>query len=208
VSSSLLDRVATRLGRDLFEAPVGFKYFVEGLLGGSLAFAGEESAGASFQQSDGNAWATDKDGIVAGLLAVEMTARLAQDPGEVYEKLVHDLGEPAYERVDFAATAEQRAAVRALSANDLHITELGGDAVRTVISTAPGNGKRIDGIKVTTDQAWFAARPSGTEAVCKLYAESFRGPDHLKRVQEEARSVLETVFRAHGSRGGQSALGG
>jgi phosphoglucomutase len=200
VSSSLLDRVAARLGRRVFEVPVGFKQFVGGLLDGSIGFAGEESAGASFLRLDGSTWTTDKDGIVPGLLAVEMTARLGKDPGELYRQIARELGDPAYERVDFDTTPERKEILRSLSAADLRITELAGDPVHSVVTTAPGNGQPIDGIKVATEHAWFAARPSGTEPVGKLYAESFRGPDHLRRVQEEAEAALESVFRARGAK--------
>lgn len=196
MSSTLLDRVAARLGRGLVEVPVGFKHFVAGLLQGSLGFAGEESAGASFLRLDGSTWVTDKDGIVMGLLAVEMMSRLGRDPGELYRDITRDLGDPAYERVDFGATQQQKDILRALSPGDLQVPVLGGDPVTTVIAKAPGNGLPIDGIKVATAQAWFAVRPSGTEPVCKLYAESFRGPDHLKRVQDDAQSLLDSVFRA------------
>lgn len=199
VSSSLLDRVAERLGRGVVETPVGFKHFVEGLLDGSIGFAGEESAGAAFLRLDGSTWVTDKDGIIPGLLAAEMTARTGKDPGDLYKELVHDLGDPAYERVDFAASLEQRDLLRSLSPNDFPMIDLGGNPVRAVVNTARGNGGLIDGVKVTTEHAWFAARPSGTEAVCKLYAESFRGPDHLRRVQDEAQSALEGLFRSRGA---------
>jgi phosphoglucomutase len=195
VSSSLIDRVAARLGRRLFEVPVGFKYFVDGLLDGSLGFAGEESAGASFLRRDASVWATDKDGLLMGLLAAEMTARTGRDPGEHYRALTRELGEPVYERIDAAATAEQRAALERVSAEDLAMTELGGDPVTAVLTTAPGDGRPIGGVKVLTAHGWFAARPSGTEAVYKLYAESFKGSQHLRRIQEEAQLAIEKVFR-------------
>jgi phosphoglucomutase len=195
VSSSLIDRVAARLGRRLFEVPVGFKYFVDGFLDGSLGFAGEESAGASFLRRDGTVWATDKDGLIMGLLAAEMTARTGRDPGEHYRALTSELGEPVYERIDAAATAEQRAALGRVSAEDLTITELAGDPVTGVLTTAPGDGRPVGGVKVMTGHGWFAARPSGTEAVYKLYAESFKGSQHLRRIQEQAQAAIETVFR-------------
>jgi phosphoglucomutase len=198
VTSSLLDRIAARLGRDVIEFPVGFKYFVDGLLDGSLGFAGEESAGASLLRLDGSTWTTDKDGIVLGLLAVEMTLRLGRDPGEAYRSLARELGDPAYERVDFDATSERKERLRSISSSDLMLTDLAGDPVRAVLTTAPGNGGSIDGIKVATSNAWFAARPSGTEPIGKLYAESFRGPEHLARVQEDAESALERFFVAKG----------
>jgi phosphoglucomutase len=195
VSSSLIDRVAARLDRRLVEVPVGFKYFVDGLLEGSLGFAGEESAGASFLRRDGTVWTTDKDGLVMGLLAVEMTVRTGRDPGESYGDLTRELGEPVYERIDAPATAEQKAALARMSAKDLAITELGGDPVITALTTAPGDQRPFGGIKVITDHGWFAARPSGTEAVYKLYAESFKGVEHLRRIQQQAQAAIERVFR-------------
>jgi phosphoglucomutase len=199
VSSSMIDRVTKRAGRRLVEVPVGFKYFVDGLMNGSLGFAGEESAGASLLCTDGSTWTTDKDGPVMGLLAVEMTARTGRDPGEQYAALTRELGEPTYARVDAPATVEQKRALGRLTAADITATELAGDAVKEVLSAAPGDGQPIGGIKVVTDNGWFAARPSGTEAVYKLYAESFRGPDHLRRIQEEAQAV---VSKALGNSGG------
>ncbi len=196
VSSSMIDRVTARLGRRLVEVPVGFKYFVDGLLEGSLGFAGEESAGASFLQRDGTVWTTDKDGLVMGLLAVEMTARTGRDPGECYRELTRELGEPVYERIDAPATAEQKVALTRMSAKDLAVTELAGDPVTAVLTTAPGDGRPFGGIKVMTEHGWFAARPSGTEAVYKLYAESFKGVEHLRRIQEQAQAAIERVFRA------------
>jgi phosphoglucomutase len=191
----MIDRVTSRLGRRLLEVPVGFKYFVDGLLEGSLGFAGEESAGASFLRLDGSAWATDKDGLIMGLLAAEMTARTGRDPGEHYGELTRELGQPAYERIDAEATPDDRAALERISANELAITELGGDPVIAALTTAPGDQRPFGGIKVMTAHGWFAARPSGTEAVYKLYAESFKGPDHLRRIQEEAQAAIQTVFR-------------
>jgi phosphoglucomutase len=195
VSSALLDRVAARLGRKLVEVPVGFKHFGEGLLAGTLGFGGEESAGASFLRLDGTTWTTDKDGLLLGLLAIEMTSRLGRDPGELYRSITADLGEPAYARIDFAATDRQKAIIRSLSPADLSLTQLGGDKVRSAI-TRTADGQEIGGVKVSTEQAWFAVRPSGTENTCKLYAESFRGPEHLAHVQEEAQTVLEGAMGA------------
>jgi phosphoglucomutase len=195
VSSSMIDRVAARLGRRVVEVPVGFKYFVEGLLSGSLGFAGEESAGASFVRRDGAVWATDKDGLIMGLLAMEMTARTGRDPGELYGQLTHELGESAYERIDAAATPEEKSMLARLSATDLGVDELAGEPITAVLTTAPGGGQPIGGVKVMTRHAWFAARPSGTEAVYKLYAESFKGRDHLGRVQTEARAIIERALR-------------
>ncbi|HZP94613.1 MAG TPA: phosphoglucomutase (alpha-D-glucose-1,6-bisphosphate-dependent) [Burkholderiales bacterium] len=195
VSSSLIDRVAAQLGRRVFETPVGFKWFVQGLLEGSTLFAGEESAGATFARRDGSAWTTDKDGIILGLLAAEMTARTGRDPGELYRELASRLGEPAYERIDAPAGAAQKAALMELSQDRLRLEMLAGDPVRAVLATAPGNGAPIGGIKVVSDNGWFAVRPSGTEDVYKLYAESFVGVPHLRRIQEEAQ---ETIARSLG----------
>lgn len=192
VTSSLIDRVADRLDRRLVEVPVGFKYFVDGLLDGSLGVVGEESAGASFLRRDGTVWTTDKDGLVMGLLAVESMARTGRDPGEQYAALVAELGEPFYERVNLPATPEQMAVVGRLAPRDLQVTALAGDPIRAVLTTAPGNGRPIGGIKVVTDRGWFAARPSGTEAMLKMYAESFKDPAHLRRIQDEAYAIIQT----------------
>lgn len=196
VTSSLLDRVAVRLGRPLIEVPVGFKHFVDGLLHGSLAVAGEESAGASFLRRDGTVWTTDKDGLIMGLLAAEMTARAHRDPGEQFADLVADIGESFYERLDFLATPGQKAALARLTPDDVRLTVLAGDPVRAVLNAAPGNSRPIGGIKVVTEHGWFAARPSGTEAVYKLYAESFRARPHLNRIQEEAHDFVQKVVNA------------
>jgi phosphoglucomutase len=198
VSSSLIDRVAASLGRSLVEVPVGFKWFVDGLLAGSLGFCGEESAGASFLRKDGTVWTTDKDGIIADLLACEMTARLGRDPGELYEDLVAEFGRPYYRRVDAPATSRQRSVLRTLSPENVKIAELAGEPVRAVLATAPGNGAPVGGIKVVTDNGWFAARPSGTEDISKLYAESFLGEAHLDRILEEAQAHISAAYRAAG----------
>jgi phosphoglucomutase len=190
VSSSIIDRVAKKLGRNLLEVPVGFKWFVPGLLDGSLSFGGEESAGASLSRRDGSVWTTDKDGIVLDLLAVEIRARTGKDPAQIYEDLTRELGAPVYERIDAPASGAQRSALLALRREDVAITELAGDWIESVITNAPGNGESIGGVKVATAQGWFAARPSGTEDVYKLYAESFRGAEHLRRIQEEAKAFL------------------
>lgn len=190
VSSSIIDRVAARIGRTLVEVPVGFKWFVPGLLDGSLGFGGEESAGASFLRRDGSVWVTDKDGIVMDLLAVELMARSGRDPSELYDDLTRELGAPVYERIDAPATAEQKAALLELSADAVDASELAGDPIEALLTTAPGNGAPIGGLKVITAQGWFAARPSGTEEVYKLYAESFRGTEHLRRIQEEAQAIV------------------
>ena len=196
VSSSLIDRVATRLGRPLVEVPVGFKWFVDGLLGGSLGFAGEESAGASCLRRDGAVWTTDKDGIVLGLLAAEMTAVTGRDPGELYRELTRELGEPAYERIDASATPEQKAILARLSPGQVTASDLAGDTITSLLTTAPGNQAPIGGLKVVTRSGWFAARPSGTEDVYKLYAESFKGRDHLRRIQAEAQAIIQRAFEA------------
>ena len=190
VSSSLIDRVAAKLGRKLVEVPVGFKWFVNGLLDGSLGFGGEESAGASFLRRDGTVWSTDKDGIIMNLLAAEMMAKTGRDPGELYRELTKELGEPVYERIDAAATPEQKTILSKLSPDQVQTEELAGDTIVAKLTTAPGNGAAIGGLKVVTEQGWFAARPSGTEDVYKLYAESFRGKNHLKRIQEEAQALI------------------
>jgi phosphoglucomutase len=190
VTSQMLDRVTAKLGRTLYEVPVGFKWFVDGLLGGSLCFAGEESAGASFVRRDGSVWTTDKDGIVPALLAAEITARTGRDPGELYADLTRELGEPSYDRVEAPATPAQKASLGKLSPADVRIKELAGETIKTVLTKAPGNDAPIGGLKVVAESAWFAARPSGTEAIYKIYAESFRGPGHLARVLEEAQSLV------------------
>jgi len=196
VSSSMIDRVGARLGRPLHEVPVGFKWFVEGLLSGRLGFAGEESAGCSFLSRNASVWSTDKDGIIPCLLAGEITARLGKDPGELYRELTRDLGDPVYERIDASATPEQKAALEKLSPNDIHVTELAGQKVQQILSTAPGDGNPIGGIKVIAKDGWFAARPSGTEEIYKIYAESFLGPDHLRSIEEEAQTIVsETLTR-------------
>jgi phosphoglucomutase len=190
VSSSLIDRVAAKQQRKLVEVPVGFKWFVSGLLDGSLGFGGEESAGASFLRRDGSVWTTDKDGIIMDLLAAEMMAKTGCNPGELYQELTKELGEPVYERIDAVATPAQKTILSKLSPDQVQAAELAGDKIVAKLTTAPGNGASIGGLKVVTEQGWFAARPSGTEDVYKLYAESFRGKDHLKRIQEEAQALI------------------
>ena len=194
VSSSLIDRVTAGLGRRLVEVPVGFKWFVQGLLEHTLGFGGEESAGASFLRKDGSTWTTDKDGLLLDLLAAEITATLGRDPAEIYHDLVRLYGEPVYARSDAPASAEEKAVLKRLSPGDVTVTELAGDCITAVLTRSPANGAEIGGIKVTTDQGWFAVRPSGTEDVYKIYAESFRGPEHLAKIQEEARSIVDTSF--------------
>jgi phosphoglucomutase len=194
VSSSMIDRIAAQLGRRLVEVPVGFKWFVDGLLDGSLGFGGEESAGASFLRRDGTVWTTDKDGIILGLLAAEMTAKTGRDPGELYRDLTHEFGNPLYERLDAPATLAQKAILGKLSPQQFSASELAGEKIQAILTTAPGNGAAIGGLKVVTEQGWFAARPSGTEDVYKIYAESFRGEAHLRRIQEEAQGLIAQVF--------------
>jgi phosphoglucomutase len=194
VSSSMIDRVAAHLRRRLVEVPVGFKWFVDGLLDGSLGFGGEESAGASFLRRDGTVWTTDKDGIILALLAAEMTARTGRDPGEMYRTLTDQFGAPVYERIDAPATPEQKALLAKLSPEQVPIKELAGDPIVAMLTRAPGNGAPIGGIKVVTARGWFAARPSGTENVYKLYAESFVGEEHLRRIQREAQEILAAVL--------------
>jgi phosphoglucomutase len=196
VSSSMIDRVAASLGRPLLEVPVGFKWFVPGLLDGSVAFGGEESAGASFLQRDGSPWSTDKDGIILALLASEITAVTGRSPSQLYNTLTETYGTPAYARVDTPATREQKAALGRLSAEQVPASELAGEKILAALTTAPGNGAPIGGLKVVTESGWFAARPSGTEDIYKLYAESFRGPDHLAAIQEEARAIVAQAIGA------------
>jgi phosphoglucomutase len=193
VSSSVLDCVATKAGRALYEVPVGFKYFVDGLLEGRLGFVGEESAGASFLRRDGRVWTTDKDGIVAALLAAEMTARTGHDPGEVYAEIVNECGESTYERIDAPASHEQKAMLARLSA-DAVSGELAGEPIRSVLTNAPADGQPIGGVKVVSDGGWFAARPSGTEEIYKIYAESFRGVEHLRQIQADAQRLVNAAL--------------
>ena len=194
VSSAIIDRVAGAIGRRLSEVPVGFKWFVPGLQSGSLGFGGEESAGASFLRRDGQVWTTDKDGIILDLLAAEITAKEGRDPGELYEGLTKEHGAPTYERIDEAATPQQKAILKKLSPSQVAASELAGEPIRAKLTDAPGNGAAIGGLKVVTDNGWFAARPSGTEDVYKIYTESFLGADHLARVQTEARAIVGKAF--------------
>jgi phosphoglucomutase len=195
VSSSMIDRVAEDLGRRLIEVPVGFKWFVPGLLDGSVGFGGEESAGASFLRRDGSAWSTDKDGILLCLLASEIIARTGRTPSEHYADLTSRFGAPAYARIDAPATREEKAVLGKLSPEQVTATELAGEPITATLTSAPGNGAAIGGLKVTTESGWFAARPSGTEDVYKIYAESFQGPEHLARIQEEARAVVSEALK-------------
>ena len=198
VSSAIIDRVASKLGRRLVEVPVGFKWFGDGLLSGSFGFAGEESAGASFLRMDGTVWTTDKDGIILGLLAAEITAKTGADPGVLYGKLTAELGDPRYARVDAPATASQKSVLKNLTGEQIATRELAGQPIEAVLSKAPGNDAAIGGVKVTAADGWFAARPSGTEEVYKIYAESFRDEAHLARIQEDARRIVGEAFAAPG----------
>jgi phosphoglucomutase len=194
VSSQMIDRITAKLGRKLYEVPVGFKWFVDGLRDGSLGFGGEESAGASFVRLDGSVWTTDKDGIVPALLAAEITARMGRDPGEIYRELTREFGEPAYDRVEAPATPEQKKLLAKLSPRQVTFTELAGEKIQTVLTHAPGNGAPIGGLKVIAGNGWFAARPSGTEDIYKIYAESFNGAYHLRRILEEAQTIVDEVL--------------
>lgn len=196
VSSNMIDRVTNRLGRRLVEVPVGFKWFVEGLLDGSLGFGGEESAGASFLRRDGRVWSTDKDGIILGLLAAEMMAKTGRDPGELYRNLTAEFGDPVYERIDLPATTKEKRVLQDLTPEQIRVSELAGEKIQTILTVAPGNGGAIGGLKVITSNGWFAARPSGTEEIYKIYAESFIGKDHLRRIQEEAQTLIGRAFAA------------
>ena len=198
VSSSMIDRVAQYLGRKLCEVPVGFKWFVDGLLDGSCGFGGEESAGASFLRMDGTVWTTDKDGFILSLLAAEITARTGKDPGEHYHELTEQFGNPVYERIDAAATAAQKQVLEKLSSESITASALAGEKITAAMTRAPGNNASIGGLKVKTENGWFAARPSGTEDIYKLYAESFKGSEHLARIIQEAQAIISTTFKAAG----------
>ena len=196
VSSQMIDRITAKLGRKLYEVPVGFKWFVEGLLDGSLGFGCEESAGASFVRLDGSVWTTDKDGIILSLLAAEITARMDRDPGEIYRELTREFGEPLYDRVEAPATPEQKELLKKLSPQQVRLTELAGEKIQTILARAPGNSAPIGGLKVIAKSGWFAARPSGTEDIYKIYAESFSGADHLRRILEEAQAIVNDTLAA------------
>ena len=194
VSSQMIDRVTAKVGRKLYEVPVGFKWFVDGLLDGSLGFGGEESAGASFVRLDGSVWTTDKDGIVPALLAAEITARMDRDPGEIYRELTRDYGDPVYDRVEAVATREQKEMLDKLSPQQVLSKDLAGEKIQAILTQAPGNDAPIGGLKVIAESGWFAARPSGTEDIYKIYAESFRGADHLRRILEEAQAIVNDTL--------------
>ncbi len=196
VSSQMIDRVTAKLGRKLYEVPVGFKWFVDGFLDGSLGFGGEESAGASFLRRDGSVWTTDKDAIVPALLSAEITAEMGRDPGEIFRELTHECGEPVYDRVDAPATPEQKKVLGRLSPEQIRSKELAGEKITTLLTHAPGNGAPLGGIKVVAENGWFAARPSGTEEIYKIYAESFRGENHLRLILEEAQTIVTNALEA------------
>jgi phosphoglucomutase len=196
VSSSMIDRVAAKRGRKLYEVPVGFKYFVDGLLHGNLGFAGEESAGSSFARTDGSVWTTDKDGIIAALLAAEITAICKKDPSELYAERASELGHSLYRRSEAAATNEQKAALEHITAKDIRAADLAGEKPITITTKAAGDGNSIGGVKVASANGWFAARPSGTEAIYKIYAESFKGEDHIALIETEAQAVANQAFAA------------
>jgi phosphoglucomutase len=198
VSSSMIDRVAASLRRPLCEVPVGFKWFVDGLLDGSYGFGGEESAGASFLRKNGTVWTTDKDGIIMDLLAMEITARTGRYPDELYAELEERFGRAIYQRNDIPATPEQRTVMKRLSPEMVQAEKLGGESIRAKLTCAPGNGAPIGGLKVVAENAWFAARPSGTEAINKIYAESFKGEEHLRQVMAEAVEIVHAAFKAAG----------
>jgi len=190
VSSQMIDRVAAKLGRKLYEVPVGFKWFVDGLLDGTLGFGGEESAGASFLRRDGTVWTTDKDGIVPGLLAAEITARMGRDPGQIYQELTSEFGESVYKRTEAPATAEEKEILKKLSRQQIRSKELAGEPIQSILTDAPGNAASIGGLKVVAKSGWFAARPSGTEDIYKIYVESFQGTEHLQRILDEAQTIV------------------
>jgi phosphoglucomutase len=198
VSSSMIDRVAASLDRRLAEVPVGFKWFVDGLLDGSYGFGGEESAGASFLRKDGTVWTTDKDGIIMDLLAAEITAVTGKDPSAHYQALTARFGSPVYERSDAPATHAQKAVLKALSPEMVEAADLAGEPIQAKLTNAPGNNAPIGGLKVVTENGWFAARPSGTEEIYKIYAESFLGASHLRQIQEEAQTIVQTAFKKAG----------
>jgi phosphoglucomutase len=206
VSSSIIDRVAAKLGRRLHEVPVGFKWFVDGLFDGSLGFGGEESAGASFSRMDGTVWTTDKDGLIAALLSAEITSRMGCDPGEIYRDLTREFGDPFYERIDAPATAEQKAVLARLSPEQIRVSDLAGEKIVKILTEAPAGGA-LGGVKVIAEQGWFAARPSGTEEIYKIYAESFRGREHLERIEAEAQTIVGEALRAGAGQDSGSAAG-
>jgi phosphoglucomutase len=194
VSSSMIDRVTAKLGRKLYEVPVGFKYFVQGLLSGDLGFGGEESAGAAFLRRDGSTWTTDKDGIIAALLAAEITAKMKKDPGEIYQEFTKEFGDSLYDRTEAPANAEQRAKLEKITKESINIPDLAGEKILAILTNAPGDGNAIGGVKVVAQNGWFAARPSGTEDIYKIYAESFSGKEHLQKIESEAQTMVDKAL--------------
>jgi phosphoglucomutase len=199
VTSTIIDRISAKLARKLYEVPVGFKFFVEGLLHGDLGFAGEESAGASFLRRDGTVWTTDKDGIIAALLAAEITAKMKKDPGELYFELTKDYGDPLFDRIEAPATRFQKASLERVTRESVKTPTLAGETIRTILTNAPGDGASIGGVKVVTESGWFAARPSGTEDIYEVYAESFKSKEHLQQIEAEAQVVVGAAFSARAS---------
>ena len=198
VSSSMINRVAAKLGKRLYEVPVGFKYFVGGLLAGDLGFAGEESAGSSFMRRDGTVWTTDKDGIIAALLSAEITAKMHKDPGEIYKELTDELGDPIYDRISAPASSQQKKDLEGITEKEIDAPDLAGEKIISVLTNAPGDGTPIGGVKIIAKSGWFAARPSGTENIYKIYAESFNGKDHLLQIEAEAQVLVAGVFERAG----------
>ena len=190
----MIDRITRKLERKLYEVPVGFKWFVDGLLDGSLGFGGEESAGASFLRLDGSVWTTDKDGIIPALLSAEITVHMGRDPGEIYRELVREYGEPIYDRVEASANSEQKRMLAQLAPEQILSVELAGEKIQTILTHAPGNNASIGGLKIIAENGWFAARPSGTEDIYKIYAESFKGTDHLRCILEEAQVIVNKAL--------------
>jgi phosphoglucomutase len=198
VSSSMIDRVAAELGRKLYEVPVGFKYFVGGLLAGDLGFAGEESAGSSFLRRDGTVWTTDKDGIIAALLSAEITAKMHKDPGEIYRELTKQLGDPLYDRISAPASSQEKTDLEGITKKNIQVPDLAGEEILSILTNAPGDGTAMGGIKIIAKSGWFAARPSGTENIYKIYAESFSGKEHLQQIEAEAQTIVGRVFEKAG----------
>lgn len=208
VSSSMIDRVTTKLGRKLYEVPVGFKYFVDGLVHGALGFVGEESAGASFLRRGGRVWTTDKDGIIAALLAAEIMANMKKDPGEIYLDLTKELGDPSYDRTDAPATSQQKTKLAKINKESIQVADLAGEKILTILTNAPGDGNSIGGVKVVAENGWFAARPSGTEEIYKIYAESFRGKEHLQQIEAEAQMIVNMALTTAAFVPGDQQVGG
>ena len=204
----MIDRMTAKLGRKLYEVPVGFKYFVEGLLHGDLGFVGEESAGASFLRCDGTAWTTDKDDIIAALLAAEITAKMKKDPGDIYQEFTKELGDPLYERTDAPATSLQKTQLAKITKESIQVSDLANEKIQAILTNAPGDGNSIGGVKIIAKNGWFAARPSGTEEIYKIYAESFRGKEHLQQIEAEAQTIVNKALMTADSVPGNQQVGG